>query len=40
MPWENENTYNPSCPDFDTYLGCCKDGIACRKENCPKEQIK
>lgn len=38
MTWENENTYNPSCPDFDTYEGQCKKyGIACRKENCPKE---
>ena len=37
MTWENENTYNSSCPDFDTYDGRCKYGIACRKENCPKE---
>ncbi len=41
MTWENENTYNPSCNDFDVDLGYCgyhgNDWKCCRKENCPKE---
>jgi len=40
MTGGNENTYNPDCSDFDSYLGCCKLGEmkACRNWNCPKEE--
>jgi putative transposase len=36
--WKNENTHNPSCAHFDTYLGCgqiVKKELSGRIHSCP-----